>query len=309
MTIAFWTGRPEYRHTHECIAQSQLVQSLEERFSSSVEPLMAVFNFTCPGADIDLAIFKRNGIIVVEMKECALPIRGSYTGEWQILQGGDWSKSLRGGSHGSPFHQVEKYRFALMKYLDDHKEEFLPKQKATQQKFGHISSIVAISPTLHRESQLKFDQHLKWFYVVGLPELPERVQHIRSEEFHFAESELRQLVQGVLKCSPMAVDYLDRAREKRDRNKTGMGKQGKYGPLYEYLISLPDTTDHVALTFEEIETALGIELPKSAYKYQAWWSNPSDDSHPYARAWLDAGWETFDMSYNIKRKRVTFRRF
>ena len=63
----------------------------------------------------------------------------------------------------------------------------------------------------------------------------------------------------------------------------------KYQPLREYLMShqhLPS----VRLTFAEIETLIGGELPDSASKYREWWSNQSDTTNrSQAAAWRHAG--------------------
>jgi hypothetical protein len=41
------------------------------------------------------------------------------------------------------------------------------------------------------------------------------------------------------------------------------------------------TIDPVKLTFKEVESVLGFNLPKSAREYQAWWAN-SGYSHTHA---------------------------
>ena len=66
----------------------------------------------------------------------------------------------------------------------------------------------------------------------------------------------------------------------------------KYDPLYVFLASTaPDVTE-VTLTFRQIEVILRSKLPSSARKHRPWWANPSSpDDHPYAQAWLAAGWK------------------
>jgi hypothetical protein len=61
----------------------------------------------------------------------------------------------------------------------------------------------------------------------------------------------------------------------------------------------------VQLRFDEIERVLGFKLPKSAYDYEAWWSNNAV-GHSHARAWLDAGWKTEDV--DLAKRQVSFRR-
>ena len=59
------------------------------------------------------------------------------------------------------------------------------------------------------------------------------------------------------------------------------------------------------MSFAEIEKELGFKLPRSAYVYEAWWSN-NETGHSHARAWLEPGWRTEDV--DIAGKKVTFAR-
>ena len=78
---------------------------------------------------------------------------------------------------------------------------------------------------------------------------------------------------------------------------------GKYQTLVAFLGQMDRTTHRIS--FVEIERVLGFGLPKSAYEYEAWWSN-NDDGHPHARAWLGCGWRT--EAVDLARRQVTFRR-
>lgn len=64
-------------------------------------------------------------------------------------------------------------------------------------------------------------------------------------------------------------------------------------------------TGRVAVTFAEVEEALGFALPASAYTHPAWWSN-DPTGHSQARAWLDAGFETEQV--DVPGRRLVFRR-
>lgn len=46
----------------------------------------------------------------------------------------------------------------------------------------------------------------------------------------------------------------------------------------------------IVLTYDEIENILGLSLPDTAYKRNAWLSNNSDN-HSQAKSWLEAGWK------------------
>ena len=57
----------------------------------------------------------------------------------------------------------------------------------------------------------------------------------------------------------------------------------KYNKLNQYLKNHSFT-----MKYKEIEDILGKELPSSAYKHRAWWSN---SGHEHAKTWTDAGWK------------------
>lgn len=78
---------------------------------------------------------------------------------------------------------------------------------------------------------------------------------------------------------------------------------GKYEPLAR-LLSRRDVS-RVRMSFAEIEKELDSKLPRSAYDYEAWWSN-NETGHSHAKAWLETGWRTEDV--DLAAKKVTFAR-
>jgi len=79
----------------------------------------------------------------------------------------------------------------------------------------------------------------------------------------------------------------------------------KYDPLRKFLLSAKH--DRITTSFSEIELILGFDLPKSARKYSAWWSNASPETgqHPYSQAWLGAGMKA---KVDLTGERVVFER-
>jgi uncharacterized protein (TIGR02391 family) len=69
-------------------------------------------------------------------------------------------------------------------------------------------------------------------------------------------------------------------------------RSSKYDPLRLFLEKTPPDVEERMLSFRQVESVLGFELPASAHRHRAWWSNPSSPSHhSHAQAWLAAGWE------------------
>lgn len=75
----------------------------------------------------------------------------------------------------------------------------------------------------------------------------------------------------------------------------------KYDPLRDMLLQIPPNMSEKTLTFSEIERILGFRLPSSAYNHRPWWANPSSaKDHPYAQAWLAAGWKVETVNQSQK---------
>lgn len=82
-----------------------------------------------------------------------------------------------------------------------------------------------------------------------------------------------------------------------------MQRQAKYDPLEAHLKSVG--FERIRMTFDEIEQVIGSNLPDSARKHRAWWSNnPSNSVITYA--WLAAGYKTEGVS--IEHEFLTFRK-
>ncbi|MDY0019900.1 MAG: hypothetical protein RBT47_07860 [Anaerolineae bacterium] len=82
---------------------------------------------------------------------------------------------------------------------------------------------------------------------------------------------------------------------------------GKYDPLSDFLKAIADHVTEMTLTFEQIERLIEDRLPPSARSYRAWWANPTSiQDHPYAQAWLAAGWRV--ETVNLQEGWVRLRR-
>jgi len=77
---------------------------------------------------------------------------------------------------------------------------------------------------------------------------------------------------------------------------------GKYTPLENYLLNLPESQREVMLAFEQIESILNDKLPSSAYEDRRWWDHETEGNHLSKRAWSNAGWKVEGL--DVKKKRV-----
>ena len=80
----------------------------------------------------------------------------------------------------------------------------------------------------------------------------------------------------------------------RESKYQGMVMRGKYRNLYFHLLG--QSGQEWRVTFTEIESILGAELPASARLHRPWWSNQKGgNGHSQSLAWTVAGWETAEV--------------
>lgn len=195
MTVELWMGA-EFEHAHEMRALRAVLQQMVEHFGLEQDLYLLLANFFCEGEEIDVAVVKRNAVIVVELKECAAPVAGGPNGEWRI-EGG---RVLNEGRRHNPYQQVRRYRYALMNYLNLHRYDLLPAQKAGQVSFEHVSGLVVFSPSLAAGSQIEIPgRDEKWFGVVGLDKLWAEIQDQRSTAIHLSPGDARKLAAQILR--------------------------------------------------------------------------------------------------------------
>ncbi len=81
---------------------------------------------------------------------------------------------------------------------------------------------------------------------------------------------------------------------------------GKYLPIFEFLKTHQKEIE-IPMSLAEVEKVLGQPLPRSAYRYPAWWGNSLSEgnTHPQMLAWRMAG---FKANATVRAKTVVFRR-
>lgn len=273
MPITFWAGQPRSQTSHEGLARNKLMQLFSARFASGERPIFALFDVYC-GADLDLAIFAPDAIIVVELKECAAPIAGSENGRWQILNDSSAPAELKGGRFGNPFQQIKQYRYQLMEFLGQNKNRFLSEQKAALVRFDHVSGVLAISPTLNGQSKIDISS-FPWFHLTGLDSLADRVEAITSNRFSFSEEELRRLVCEVLHCGAVFP------AEPSPDTQTGT----TIGSQESTLLRLAEGGDLNA-TFELGCFYFCTGIPENEKKAAAWFQKAASNGHHRAQGML-----------------------
>jgi hypothetical protein len=138
-----------------------------------------------------------------------------------------------------------------------------------------------------------------------LPELCSKLEHAaqvilaRAADCEYPLNATKEAVERLQKIPVRTAEIID-AEETARRDWSAFSKT---------LSRCEDNT--VRLSFKELgqwvpdkNTGKPAGLPPSAFKHQAWWGN--DETHPQARAWLEAGFRV--ASADLREQRVVFER-
>jgi hypothetical protein len=188
VTVQLWIGQ-EFDTSHERAALHRFWNDMQSRFGQSQDLYLVLANYFIDGRQVDLTVLKRDAIIIIELKECPEPFQATENSGWLTIPAG---RAVGTGGQ-NPFQQAKDYRFRWIDFLQNNQGKFLPPAKAQSMDFGHVSAFVAVSPSLHPDSQNQLPR-LPWFRLVGLDQLSQAVYQQTSRKLNFSDQELNALV-------------------------------------------------------------------------------------------------------------------
>lgn len=192
MAVQVWIGeKPE--HPNERRAIMALAQALDR-----LEGLYLILaNFSVGGRTVDLVIIKHDAIFIIELKQCDGRVIGSVNGPWFVESRNGERKRLNPGRK-NPYNQVISYFHSFTNYLNDHRHEFLPAQKAEDIDFRTCKRVVVIAPSIQEGSEIELDWKVE---LKGMDELPAYLITERSSEIDLTEEEMLAIPR-LLRCTP-----------------------------------------------------------------------------------------------------------
>jgi hypothetical protein len=138
------------------------------------------------GSNIDLVIVKQDAIFIIELKHCDGKIFGDVNGPW-FVEGANGERKRLNPGRKNPYNQVISYYYSLINFLNDHRADMLPGQKASTVDFRTCRRVVVISPTIQEGSKVETDWKVE---LKGLDELPAYLVTERSSEIDLDEDEM-----------------------------------------------------------------------------------------------------------------------
>ncbi len=192
MAVQVWVGEvPDHPQEREAIvALARGLARLEDLY-------LILANFTVGGQAIDLAVFKRKGGFVIELKHCDGKVIGGVNGKWQVIDANGEIHILN-PDRRNPYNQVISYFYRLSNFLNQHRREFLSEHRAQAIDFRTCKRLVVISPSVHPESEIVLDWKVD---LKGLDQLPTYLVTATSSEIDLTEEELLAIPR-LLRCEP-----------------------------------------------------------------------------------------------------------
>lgn len=207
----WWSKKPEYPYEYR--AMRELCESLEP----SKDVYFVFANFRLPNAQIDLTVFTSTSIFLIELKSSAgKPVHGSSNGSWTREDG----TNLRSGN---PVGQILHYYHMLRNWLNNNKEQFLTKNKASAlilgrqgNAFNDIKKLIVLCPIRHLDSRIDVDDYrLRPFRgnIIGLNDLVNLIIDPSWESrfgIEFSPEEIKQMAEKLgLEMVPLSAVIVD----------------------------------------------------------------------------------------------------
>lgn len=206
----------QYENTHENRMVSAAIEVLQNALADAEDTYHLVCCFTVPGyssryrSNIDLAVIKPGGMMIVEMKDYTGPIDYGDEGEWycELISGG--IKEIKGGNNGrSPYRQVSDYRQQCRRLIERQQLSFLQPEDAGKRQFNArnwVSAMVLFPdvPEGTRPDTPTFKEHRdNWFHLVRMSGMAEAVlQQMSGRDNWLTGEEIEGFITGVLHAKP-----------------------------------------------------------------------------------------------------------
>ncbi len=192
MSVQVWVGEiPEHSQEREAIvALARGLARLDGLY-------LVLANFTVGGQAVDLAIFKRDGGFVIELKHCDGKVIGGVNGRWQVV-GPNGEVHVINPDRRNPYNQVISYFYRLSNFLNQNRSEFLSEHRAGALDFRTCRRLVVLAPTVPPGSEIVLDWKVD---LKGLDELPTYLVTTTSSAIDLTDEELLAIPR-LLRCEP-----------------------------------------------------------------------------------------------------------
>lgn len=182
MSFHRWSGlESEFAHENEQIIE--LSKILKEWLERAEEEVHLLTNFYVNAEEVDaLVLLPKSDLIVIDLKSGSGTITGQENGDWYCTPDDGNEFKINKGRR-NPLNQASRKRYAIIKYLENRKDEIFGPQKAPHMDFYHTNSVITFSGPITWDKEQLPSKYLGWFDVLGLEEIPEKLNQLRSKKY------------------------------------------------------------------------------------------------------------------------------
>jgi hypothetical protein len=173
----------DYETTHEREQFDKLSDILKQEFDKCDDVHLLICNPSFDNRDIDAIFVKRDGIVVIELK--------NYGGNLAVAENGDWKcngETVKGGTNGkNPYMQVRLNKTGVCGTLN----LWFPKPYVN---LSHVSGVVLFNKPIQITASLLSPQVNTWFHVTDMNGIAQKLRNITSRSINYTNQDLQDLI-------------------------------------------------------------------------------------------------------------------
>ncbi|ALM22007.1 hypothetical protein AAT17_12585 [Nonlabens sp. MIC269] len=171
---------------------SQLQAYHNDKETQSLHILIA--NLSVNGHQIDAVYIAHGKITVIDFKDYSGTLKLSENGQWSIDTADSKTVFVSGGARmRNPFQQVRAYKYSLLEFLNERKENFLDTNHDID--LGHISTFVNFQRPVEFNKEEIPRQAERWFRVTDVNSIIKALEDRNSSKLNFTDHEIEKLVE------------------------------------------------------------------------------------------------------------------
>ncbi|NVJ46475.1 MAG: AAA family ATPase [Cytophagia bacterium] len=250
----------KFDHSHENEFFKDLSNNLKIKFGESKDDHVLLGNIGVSGNELD-AIFIKNGqITIIDFKNYGGELTVGENSAWVIKPSNDKEVFVAGGGRErNPFHQVRKYRRALIDFLSDHSDRILSKNHENLN-WGHLGGMIVFHKKISTIKNKDFGKDDKWFHISDYSSVVDSLDNLYSKNLNLNNSEIESILK-VLGIDDSMV-LANHVWEPKQKENAKSQKDGVNLQLIRKLVDPKTTETKFQKALEFYKTMLKVEQLK-----------------------------------------------
>jgi len=251
MSFNKWSGL-ESDFTHEHLQINELAKILKKWSNEKNKNVHLLTNYYVGGEEIDATIILSNTVVVIDLKSGSGKITGGENGDWDCLRSNE-NPFIINKNRKNPYLQARDKRFAVIDYLNEHKNEIFSSQKASQMDFIYTTSLVVFDGKVEWDKEQLPVKVLPWFDVLSLSDLTEKLESIRNKKLLLTTDEAIK-IPTILKLTKIDNEHIKaEVVEKQTTQSSVKTESSKKNNNFKYAIGIDLGTTVSSLCYIDLD--------------------------------------------------------